>query len=157
MPFFKALDIVEIDQVKETFTATFKMEFDYVDPTLITTWQIIKYLETEGPTTSVVTVEAHILGYELETLKSRRLSSVSVDLWLSFTVQLCLFLCFCLHFGITEVVRTFDAVFTKAKSAKRHGTWRKTTRDTTKRKSLFAKLKCKWSMANIFQCPKRTC
>lgn len=60
----KVLDIVEIDQVKETFTATFKMEFDYVDPTLITTWQIIKYLETEGPTTSVVTVEAHILGYE---------------------------------------------------------------------------------------------
>ena len=59
MPFFKVLDIVEIDQVKETFTATFKMEFDYVDPTLITTWQIIKYLETE-----VVTVEAHILGYE---------------------------------------------------------------------------------------------
>ncbi|CAL1158656.1 unnamed protein product [Cladocopium goreaui] len=60
----KVLDIVEIDQVKETFTATFKMEFDYVDPTLITTWQIIKYLKTEGPTTSVVTVEAHILGYE---------------------------------------------------------------------------------------------
>lgn len=62
--FFKVLDIVEIDQVKETFTANFKMEFDYVDPTLITTWQIIKYLKTEGPTTSVVTVEAHILGYE---------------------------------------------------------------------------------------------
>ena len=34
----------------------------------------------------------------LETLKSRRLSSVSFDLWLSFTVQLCLSLCFCFAF-----------------------------------------------------------
>ena len=75
------------------------MEFDYVDPTLITTWQTIKYLKTEGPKTSVVTVDAHILGYmNLETLKSRRLSLVSFDLWLSFTVQLCLFLCFCFAF-----------------------------------------------------------
>ncbi|CAL1135723.1 unnamed protein product [Cladocopium goreaui] len=58
------MDIIEIDQLKETFTATFKLQFEYVDPTLITTWQIIKYRKFDGKKTSVATVEGHILGYE---------------------------------------------------------------------------------------------
>jgi len=60
----EVMDIIETDQLKETFTATFKLQFEYVDPTLITTWQIIKYRKFDGKKTSVATVEGHILGYE---------------------------------------------------------------------------------------------
>ena len=61
---FEVIELLEMDQIKEIFVATFKLQFEYVDPTLITTWQIIKYRKVEGNKTSIVTVEAQILGFE---------------------------------------------------------------------------------------------
>ena len=55
------MEIQEIDQVKETFTAIFVLAFQYVDPTLKDHYLEVKYIDGKE---SVKKVEAQIRGIE---------------------------------------------------------------------------------------------